>query len=61
VNERFKHHSASVQIVEDGNDRCRFVWATDMLPNELAPFIDSQMDIGMAAMKKTLERNKTAA
>jgi len=60
VNERFKHHSASVQISEDGNDRCRFVWTADMLPNELAPFIDAQMDLGMAAMKKALER-KTAA
>jgi len=60
-NERFKHHSASVQIVADGNNRCRFIWTADMLPNELAPFIDSQMDLGMAAMKKNLERNKTAA
>jgi len=60
VNERFKHHSASVQISEAGNDRCRFVWTADMLPNELAPFIDAQMDLGMAAMKKALER-KTAA
>lgn len=61
VNERFKHHSASVQIVDDGPHRCRFIWTADMLPNELAPFIDSQMDLGMAAMKKNLERNKSAA
>lgn len=61
VNERFKHHSASVQIADEGDNRCRFVWTADMLPNELAPFIDSQMDLGMAAMKKALERNKTAA
>ncbi len=61
VNERFKHHSASVQIIEESNNSCRFVWTADMLPNELAPFIDSQMDLGMAAMKKTLERNKTTA
>ena len=60
VNERFKHHSASVQISEDGNNRCRFVWTADMLPNELAPFIDAQMDLGMAAMKKALERKKAA-
>ncbi|MBN8980837.1 MAG: SRPBCC family protein [Rhizobiales bacterium] len=60
-NERFKHHSASVRIVAEGDNRCRFIWTADMLPNELAPFIDSQMDLGMAAMKKNLERNKTAA
>lgn len=60
VNERFKHHSASVQISEDGNNRCRFVWTADMLPNELAPFIDAQMDLGMAAMKKALERKNAA-
>lgn len=61
VNERFKHHSASVQITAEAHNRCRFVWTADMLPNELAPFIDSQMDLGMTAMKKALERNKTAA
>lgn len=61
VNERFKHHSASVQITEEGPNRCRFVWTADMLPNELAAFIDSQMDLGMIAMKKNLERSKTAA
>jgi hypothetical protein len=60
VNERFKHHSASVEISENGNNRCRFVWTADLLPNELAPFVDAQMDLGMAAMKKALER-KTAA
>ena len=60
VNERFNHHSASVQISEDGNNRCRFVWTADMLPNELALFIESQMDLGMAAMKKALERKNAA-
>ncbi|MBI3701705.1 MAG: SRPBCC family protein [Afipia sp.] len=61
VNERFKHHNASVQIIEETPNRCRFIWTADMLPNELAPFIDSQMDLGMAAMKKNLERNANAA
>ena len=60
VNKRFKHHSASVQISEDGNNRCRFVWTADMLPNELAPFMDSQMDLGMAAMKTALELKSAA-
>ena len=60
VNERFRHHSASVQISEEGDNRCRFVWTADMLPNELAPFIDSQMDLGMTAMKKALERKNAA-
>ena len=61
VNERFKHHSASVQITDDGHNRCRFVWTADMLPNELAPFIDSQMELGVAARKKALERNRAKA
>ena len=61
VNERFKHHSASVQITSETHNRCRFVWTADMLPNELAPFVDSQMNLGMTAMKKALERNKSAA
>lgn len=55
ISERIRQHSASVQIVEDGNGRSRFVWIVDVLPNEIAPYISGQMDLSIAAMKKKLE------
>ncbi len=55
VGERIKQHSASFQIVDDGAGRSRFIWTVDVLPNEIAPYIDAQMDLGMLAMKATLE------
>ncbi|MDZ4368135.1 MAG: SRPBCC family protein [Afipia sp.] len=55
VGERIKQHSASFQIVDDGAGRSRFIWTVDVLPNEIAPYISAQMDLGMIAMKATLE------
>lgn len=53
ASDRLKHHNASAQIFAEGNGHCRFVWITDLLPDEVAPYIDSQMEAGVAAMKKT--------
>src|SRR6266567_3626388 len=55
ISERLKQHSASVQIVADGDVRCRMIWIVDVLPHEIAPYINSQMDLGAAAMQKALE------
>src|SRR3974390_1429633 len=33
ISERVKQHSASVQVVAEGEDRCRFVWITHLLPH----------------------------
>jgi hypothetical protein len=55
TSERISHHNASAEIIADGKDRCRFVWTTDVLPDELAPYIDLQMSEGAKAMKAALE------
>jgi hypothetical protein len=49
------HHNASAQIVPDGPDRCRFVWITDVLPDDLGPRTGGLMEAGLQAMKTTLE------
>lgn len=49
------HHNASAQIVPAGPSRCRFVWITDVLPDELAERTSALMDAGLAAIKATLE------
>ena len=56
VSERVKQHSASIQIFADGDNRSRMVWIADVLPNEIAPYIDGQMDLGAAAMQKNFRR-----
>src|SRR4051794_3353358 len=28
----FTHHMASAQVIDEGDERCRFVWITDVLP-----------------------------
>jgi hypothetical protein len=56
ANERVSHYSASVQIVADGEARSRMTWIVDVLPNEIAPYIDGQMELGALAVQKALGR-----
>ena len=60
ASERMKQHSASAQVIPDGAARCRFVWITDVLPHEIAPYISAQMDEGAAAMQKALNRSSAS-
>jgi hypothetical protein len=60
ISERVKQHSASAQVIPEGEARCRFVWITDVLPHEIAPYVSAQMDAGAAAMQKALSRTKAA-
>jgi uncharacterized protein YndB with AHSA1/START domain len=57
VSERIKQHSASAQVFAESDGRTRFVWISDVLPNEIAPYMDAQMDQGIKAMQKALGRS----
>ena len=57
ANERMRHYSASVQVMADGDVQSRLVWIVDLLPNEIAPYVDGQMDQAALAMRKTFGRN----
>jgi hypothetical protein len=48
------HHGASAEVRPDGPG-CRFVWVTDVLPDELADVIEPMMETGASAIKATLE------
>jgi hypothetical protein len=50
------YHHASMQIVEDGPSRSRFVWTTDFLPAEAAPGLRTLIEAGTKALKANLER-----
>jgi Polyketide cyclase / dehydrase and lipid transport len=54
ISERVSQHSASIQIVADGDIRCRMIWVTDVLPHTIAPYVSSQMDLGAAAVQRKL-------
>jgi hypothetical protein len=57
ISERVKQHSASVQVLADGDTRSRLTWIVDVLPNEIAYYIDGQMDRAALAMQKALARS----
>ncbi|MCK1336763.1 hypothetical protein ACVWWG_002448 [Bradyrhizobium sp. LB7.2] len=50
--ERLKHYSASVQVIAEGDARCRLVWIIDMLPNELAAYVQGQTGDAVIAIHK---------
>jgi Polyketide cyclase / dehydrase and lipid transport len=59
VGERVRQHSASVQVFADGDARSRLVWIVDVLPHEIAPYMNAQMDQAALAMQQALGRIAT--
>jgi len=57
ISERVKQHSASVQVLADGDARSCLIWIVDVLPNEISPYIDAQMDQAALAMQQALARD----
>ena len=49
------HHNASAQVFIDDDDRSRFVWITDVLPDDAAVVVAEMMDRGIGVIKETLE------
>jgi carbon monoxide dehydrogenase subunit G len=56
ANERIKHYSASAQVSDDGKGGAELAWTIDLLPNEIAPYVSGQMDLGAAAMQKAFAK-----
>ena len=51
----YTHHNGVAQVFTEDEDRARFVWITDLLPNEVAPRTAQMMEQGTSAIKSTLE------
>ena len=49
------YHHASMQVIDDGPGRCRFVWITDLHPAAVADSIRPLITQGAQALKKNLE------
>jgi carbon monoxide dehydrogenase subunit G len=54
VGQQFHHYNGAAQVFDD-DDGTRFVWTTDLLPDELVANVDEMMAAGIASIKKTLE------
>ena len=54
ISERVKQHSASVQVTAEADGRSRLAWTVDVLPHEIAPYMNAQMDQAARAMQKAL-------
>lgn len=51
----YEHHNGSAQVFKATGDRVTFVWITDLLPDELAPGTERAMELGLQAIKASLE------
>lgn len=49
------HHSASCQVLDEGDSRSRFVWIVDLLPDQFGPTLSGRMQEGIEVIKKTME------
>ena len=54
IGQQFHHFNGAAQVF-DHAEGTRFVWTTDLLPDELAPNVDAMMTAGIASIKKTSE------
>lgn len=49
------HHNASLHVLDEGDSRCRVVWTTDLLPDDLEPSIRALVAQGAEALRQFLE------
>ena len=49
------YHHASMQLVDAGPNRCRFVWITDYVPQEIRSNLLPLIEAGTQALKINLE------
>ena len=51
----YTHHNGSAQVFAEDDGRTRFVWITDLLPDELAAPTAERMQAGVRLIRKTQE------
>ena len=51
----YEQHSATAQVLADGDGGARFVWVADLQPDELAGVTRELMQHGTAVVRRTLE------
>jgi len=56
-----QYHHASMQVLDEGPNRCRFVWITDFLPADAGGTLTPLVEAGSTALKTNLEAGKPIA
>jgi len=51
----FRHNNASAQVFANDEGHTRFLWITDLLPDDLAARTAELMDYGIGVIKRTME------
>ncbi|MFC3067626.1 SRPBCC family protein [Phenylobacterium soli] len=54
--ERFAHHSASFQVLDETGGKSRLVWTADVLPDAVADYLAGRMEAGLTAAQDVLGR-----
>jgi hypothetical protein len=54
----YTHHNGAAQVFDSEDGGARFVWTTDLLPEELASPTAEMMDRGLGAVSATLGRER---
>lgn len=57
VGGRASHHNAYFQVTPELNGRSRVLWVTDLLPDEMRTPIAQMVELGSAAIQRTLEQS----
>lgn len=57
ASERMRWHRASAEVSANADGTTRFVWITSIAPADLGAYVDGQMDLGVAALKATVEED----
>ena len=55
VGGQFRHYNGAAQVFANGSGGSRFVWTSDLLPDELAGDVTAMLETGLAVIRKTLE------
>lgn len=58
ISERLMHHSASNQVLDEGEGCCRFIWIADVLPDAVAETMEPMMRQGASVLKATMEAER---
>lgn len=56
VGQQFRHFNGAAWVEADPKGGSRFIWVTDLLPDEFAGQIEQMVSAGIAVVKQTLER-----
>jgi Polyketide cyclase / dehydrase and lipid transport len=56
----YRHHNASVQVFSDAEQRTRFVWIADILPNDIAPQVRELQQRATSLVKAVAESQTDA-